>query len=127
MYQSLEQAHPFCYAPPNTQTTAYIGFQLHSMLDKFKPEVPTHSPHGHHAQRTTQPSVEMFCLKKWHHCPVTIVLNSGDQIAAEAPHKHSFRIEAHNCTKCVNIFSKPIAYIGFQLHRMLEEFKFKVT
>ena len=51
----------------------------------------------------------------------------GGQIAAEAPHKHSLRIEAHNCTKCVNVFSKPIAYIGFQLHRMLEEFKFKVT
>ena len=65
-----------------------------------------------------QPSVEMFCIQKTPHCPVTIVLNSWGQIAAEAPHKHSLRIEAHNCTKCVNVFSKPIAYIGFQLQRM---------
>jgi hypothetical protein len=28
---SLLQAHPFFYATPNTQTTAGIGFQLHSM------------------------------------------------------------------------------------------------
>ena len=69
-------AHPFFYAPQNTQTTAYIGFQLHSMLEEFNPEVPTHSPHGHHAQRAMQPSVEMFCIQKTPHCPVTIVLNS---------------------------------------------------
>ena len=61
-------AHPFFYAPQNTQTTAYIGFQLHSMLEEFNPEVPTHSPHGHHAQRAMQPSVEMFCIQMMHHC-----------------------------------------------------------
>ena len=76
MYQSIEQAHPFFYAPPNTQTTAYIVFQLHSMLEKFELKVTTNSPHGHHPQRTMQPSVEMFCIQKMPHCPVTIVLNS---------------------------------------------------
>ena len=54
-------------------------------------------------------------------------LTVRDQIAAEAPHKYSLRSEAHTCTKCVNVFSKPTAYIGFQLHKMLEEFKPKVT
>ena len=74
-----------------------------------------------------QTSMEIFCLQKMPHWPVTIVLNSLGQSAAEAPHKHSLRIEAHDCTKCVNVFSKPIAYIGFQLPRMLKEFKPKVT
>ena len=54
-------------------------------------------------------------------------LTVRDQIAAETPHKYSLRSEAHTCTKCVNVFSKPTAYIGFQLHKMLEEFKPKVT
>ena len=53
-----------------------------------------------------QPSVEMFCIQKTPHCPV---------------------IEAHNFTKCVNVLRKPTAYIWFQLHRMLQEFKHKVT
>ena len=52
--------HPFFYAPQTTQTTAYIGFQLHSMLEEFNPKVPTHSPHGRHAQQTMHPSVEIF-------------------------------------------------------------------
>ena len=62
--------------PPNTQTTAYIGSQLHSVLEKFKPKVTTHSSHGHHPQQTMQPSVEMFCIQKPPHSPVTVVLNS---------------------------------------------------
>ena len=69
-------AHPFFYAPQNTQTTAYIGFQLHSMLEEFNPKVPTHSPHGHHAQQAMHPSVEIFRILKTPHCSVTIVLNS---------------------------------------------------
>ena len=63
-------AHPFFYAPQNTQTTAYIGFQLHSMLEEFNPEVPTHSPHGHHA-----PCGNVLYSKAASQ-PVTIVLNS---------------------------------------------------
>ena len=68
---------------------------------------------------------KMELLTFLHH--VTIVIYSWGQMAAEAPHKHSVRIEAHNCTKCVNVFSNPIDYIGFQLHRMLEEITPKVT
>ena len=49
---------------------------LHSMLEEFKPQVTTHSTHCHHAQQTMQPSMEMFCIEKPAHCPVTIVLNS---------------------------------------------------
>ena len=64
MYQSIEKAHPFFYAPPNTQTTTYIVFQLHSMLEKSKLKVTTNSPHGHHPLQTMQPSVEMFFLFK---------------------------------------------------------------
>ena len=97
MYQSLCQANQFLYAPPNTQITAFIGFQLRTMLEEVKPKVTTHSPHSHHAQQTMQPSVEIFCIQKTPHCPVTIVLNSWDQIAAQAPHEYSLRIEAHNC------------------------------
>ena len=47
-------------------------------------------------------------------------LTVGYQSAAESPQKHSLRIKAHDCTKCLNVFSKPTAYIGFQLHSMLE-------
>ena len=54
-------------------------------------------------------------------------LTVGNQIAAQAPHEHSLRIKANNFTKCVNVIWKPTAYIWFQLHRMLEEFKPKVT
>ena len=68
MYQGLYEAHTFFHAPPNTQITAYIVFKLHSMLEKFKPKVPTQSPHGHHAQQAMQPSVEMFSIQKPHHC-----------------------------------------------------------
>ena len=43
----------------------------------LRPEVGSRvSPHGHHKQRAMQPSVEMFCIQKTPHCPVTIVLNS---------------------------------------------------
>jgi hypothetical protein len=76
VYQSLYQANQFLYAPPNTRTTAFIGFQLLTMLEEVKPEVTTHSPHSHHAQQTMQASVEIFCIQKTPHCPVTIVLNS---------------------------------------------------
>jgi hypothetical protein len=53
------------------------------MLEEFKPKVTTHSPDAHHAQRALQmmitniqisaqramqPSVEIFCIKKTHHC-----------------------------------------------------------
>ena len=76
MYQRLDQANQVFYAPPNTQTTAYIGFQLRTMLEEVKPEVTTHSHYSHHAQQTMQPSVEFFCIQKTSHCPVTIVLNS---------------------------------------------------
>jgi hypothetical protein len=57
VYQCLYQANQFLYAPPNTRTTAFIGFQLRTMLEEFKPQVTTHSPHGHHTQQTIQPSV----------------------------------------------------------------------
>ena len=46
------------------------------MLEELKPEVQTHSPHGHHAQQAMQPSVEIFCIQKTPHFPATIVLNS---------------------------------------------------
>jgi hypothetical protein len=64
VYQSNEQAHPLVYAPPNTQTTAYIVFQLHSMLKKSKLKITTNSPHGHHPLQTMQPSVEIFFYSK---------------------------------------------------------------
>ena len=66
---NLLVANPFFYAPQNTQTTAYIGFQLHSMLEEFNPKVPTHSPHGHHA-----PCVNVLYSKAATQ-PVTVVLN----------------------------------------------------
>ena len=67
-------AHPFFYAPQNTQTIANIGFKLHYMLEEFNPEVPTHSPHGHRVQPAMQPSMEMLSIQKPPHCTVTIVL-----------------------------------------------------
>ena len=56
------------------------------MLEEFKSKVKTHSPHGHYKQRAMQPSVEMFCIQKMPHCPVTIVLNSWGPDCTEAPH-----------------------------------------
>ena len=47
-----------------------------------------------------------------------LCLTVGDQIAAQAPHKHSLRIEAHNCTKCVKVFSKPT---NFSMHRKIHK------
>ena len=73
MYQSFYQANQFLYAP---RTTAFILFQPRTMLEEVNPEVTTHSPHSHHAQQTMQLSVEIFCIQKTPHCPVTIVLNS---------------------------------------------------
>ena len=49
---------------------------MHRLLEELMPEVQTHSPHGRYAQRALKPSVEMFCIQKTPHCPVTIVLNS---------------------------------------------------
>ena len=54
--------HQIFYTPQNTQTTVFIGFQLHSVLEEFKQKVPSQSPHGHHAQQAMQPSVEIFCI-----------------------------------------------------------------
>ena len=42
----------------------------------------------------------------------------GDQIAAEAPQKHSLRIEAHNCAKCIKVLSKPT---HFSMHRQIHK------
>ena len=118
MCQRFLQAHPFFYAPPNTQTTAHIGFQVHSMLEEFKPKVTTHSPHGQYKQRAIQPSVEMFCIQKTPHCPVTIVLNSWGPDCNSRQHKHTLRIEAHNCTKCIKVFSKPTHFSMYcQIHK----------
>ena len=81
------------------------------MLEEVKAEVTTHSPHSHHAQQTIQPSVEMFCIQKTPHCPVTIVLNSWGISLQLKHHMNIHLIEAHNFTKCVNVLRKPTAYI----------------
>ena len=60
----------------------------------------------------------MFCIQNPPHCPVTFVLTVGDQISAEAPHKHSLKIEAHDCIKCIKVSSKPI---HFSMHRQIHQ------
>ena len=65
-----------------------------------------------------QPSVEMFCIQKPHTALWPLCFTGGDQIAAEAPHKHSLRIEAHNWSKSVIGFSKPTQ---FSMHRQLQK------